>query len=282
MRTIFTSVQSGATDVDSASRPPTIEDPSNRWFVHRISGALLEPAIRIGIHPNAVSLIGLAFGAAAGVAYLQWRNPWMATLGFVLMIGWHVCDGLDGRLARATGKVSPLGRLLDGICDYATFFMVLLPMALGFSNWPATLALGLTAGAAHALQSAYFEAERESWIRRSRGVFAARQRSNAGGLIEAAYNRIESSLGNRERPVDGWLRAHPEQLPRYLAVTAPVMRWMTLLGANARTLAIWLACLAGFPVAYWLWELVGLSVIAVVLARHLRHVEAGLLSARGE
>ena len=47
------------------------------------------PAIRIGIHPNAVSLIGLGFGAMAGVAYAQWRDPWMATLGFVLMIGWH-------------------------------------------------------------------------------------------------------------------------------------------------------------------------------------------------
>jgi len=263
---------------DGTGRALSIETPTNRWFVHRISDALLAPAIRLGIHPNMVSLIGLGFGAAAGVAYVHWRDPWMATLGFVLMIGWHICDGLDGRLARATGKVTALGRLLDGVCDYATFFMVLVPIALTFDNWPMVLTFGLIAGMAHALQSAFYEGERESWTRRSRGVFVAKPRSNAGGLIERSYNRIEASLGNCERPIDHWLAAHPDRLPGYLAASVPVMRMSAILSANSRTIAIWLACMAGFPVAYWVWELVGLSLIAFVLAARLRQVEASLCS----
>ncbi|TFU06484.1 CDP-alcohol phosphatidyltransferase family protein [Polymorphobacter arshaanensis] len=258
------------------ARPPSIETPTNRWFIHRIAAALLPPAIRLGIHPNTVSLMGLAFGAGAGFAYWQWRDPWMATLGFILMIGWHICDGLDGQLARATGKVTALGRLLDGVCDYATFIMVLLPIALSFDNWPLTLTLALASGVAHALQSAYYEGERESWIRRSRGIFTVRPRSNAGGFIERSYNKIESTLGNRERPVDAWLAANPQRLPQYLAATAPVMRTMAILSANSRTVAIWTACMIGLPVTYWLWELIGLSLFAMMLAGRLRQVETAL------
>jgi phosphatidylglycerophosphate synthase len=261
-------------------RPQAIEDPSNRWLVHRIAAAVLPLAIRSGIHPNVVSLTGLGFGILAGVAYRQWHDPWMATLGFVLMVGWHICDGIDGQLARATGKTSAFGRLLDGICDYATFFAVLLPIIFTFDNWPPLLALGLTAGGAHVLQAAYFEGERESWIRRSRGVFTARARSEAGGIVEAIYNRIEAALGNRTRPIDDALAADPALLPRYLAATEVPMRRLSILGANGRTVAIWLACLAGMPWLYFIWELFGLSLIGIAMAHNLRKVEAGLCTAR--
>jgi phosphatidylglycerophosphate synthase len=268
----------GATlrDARAQGRPLEIEDPTNRLVIHRLAAALLPTAARVGLHPNAVSLAGLAFGILAGLAYRQWPNPWMATLGFGLMIGWHICDGLDGQLARATGKTSAFGRLLDGICDYATFFAVLLPIIFTFENWPPLLALGLTSGAAHVLQSAYYEGERESWIRRSRGNFAARARSRAGGPIEAVYNRIEATLGNRTRPIDAALAANPALLPAYLAATTAPVRRLSILGANGRTIAIWLACLGGMPWLYFIWELIGLTLIGTVMARNLRRIETGL------
>lgn len=261
-------------------RPKVIEDPTNRWLIHPIGAALLPVAIRLGIHPNLVSLTGLGFGILAGLAYHNWADPWMATLGFVLMIGWHICDGIDGQLARATGKTSALGRLFDGICDYATFFAVLLPIVFTFDNWPPLLAFGLTAGAAHMAQAAYFEGERESWIRRSHGVFTTRARSVAGGMFEDIYNRAEAALGNRTRPIDAALAADPALLPRYLAATEAPMRRLTILGANGRTVAIWLACLAGQPWLYFAWELFGLSLIGVLMARNLRRIEAGLCTTR--
>lgn len=262
---------------DEASvRPPVIEDPSNRFFIHRISRALLTPAIRFDIHPNTVSVLGLLCGAGAALAYWHWRDPLLATLGFVLMIGWHICDGLDGQLARATGKVSAIGRLLDGLCDYATFVMVMLALALSFDNWPPMLGLALISGALHALQSAYYESQRESWIRRSLGKFAARARSLAGGRYEQLYNVVEEWLGNHSRPIDAALRANPALLPRYLGASAPVLQKMVVLSANSRTLTIWLACIAGQPILYFYWEIFGLTLIALLLAARLRHVEAGL------
>ena len=260
------------------ARPLAIEDPTNRWLVHRLSDALLVPAIRVNLHPNTVSLMGLVFGAAAGWAYADWRDPRFATLGLMLMLGWHVCDGLDGRLARATGRASPLGRLLDGLCDYAVFFCVLLPIAFSLPDRPLMVALCVSAGAAHALQSAYFEGERTSWIRRSRGEMTAQDRSTAGGVFETFYNASERLLANRTRPIDLELRKRPQALPLYLEATAPLVRRLAVLSANSRTIAIWLACMAGHPAWFWWWELFGLTVFALALARALRRTEAQLVT----
>lgn len=257
-------------------RPPEIEDPTNLWLIHPLARALLAPAIRWGVHPNLVSIIGLVCGAFAGLAYVRWREPGFATLGLMLMLAWHVADGLDGKLARATGQATDFGRALDGWCDYLIFFFVLVPLALGLPHGTAMLALALTAGAAHAVQSALYEGERASWRRRHDGVFAATVRPFAGTPIERGYNAMERALGNRTRAIDATLARRPHLLPAYLAETAPLVRGLSLLGANSRTLAIWLACLAGRPLWYWLWELVGLSAIGFVVSRRLRAVEAGL------
>ena len=72
---------------------------------------------RLGITPNAVSLLGMAFGILAAFAYYHYRDLKWAIAGFVLMIAWHVMDGADGQLARLTNAQSELGKILDGICD---------------------------------------------------------------------------------------------------------------------------------------------------------------------
>jgi CDP-diacylglycerol---serine O-phosphatidyltransferase len=260
------------------TRPQEIEAWSNRLVVHRLSAALLPRAIALGIHPNTVTIAGLLFGLAAAAAYTRWDNPWFATLGFLLMIGWHVMDGLDGALARATGKTSAFGRLLDGIADYSTFVAVGLALAFAQDNVPLALLLALSAGAAHALQSAFYEAERETYIRRSRGVFTATVRSEAGGVFERLYNRGEEWLGNRTRPFDQQLaRTPPAQRDRLLAdwraMAAPRLMLLSPLSANGRTIAIWLACLAGSPFLYWIWELLGLTLLALAGGHWLRQAE---------
>jgi phosphatidylglycerophosphate synthase len=85
------------------ARPAMIEDPSNLWIVHPLAERLLAPALRLGIHPNSVSFAGMGFGALAGICYAHWQNPIAVLAGFALMVAWHVMDGLDGKLARASG-----------------------------------------------------------------------------------------------------------------------------------------------------------------------------------
>jgi phosphatidylglycerophosphate synthase len=256
------------------ARPAMIEDPSNLWLVHPLSDRLLAPALRLGIHPNTVSFAGMGFGALAGYFYAHWQNPLAVLAGFTLMVAWHVMDGLDGKLARASGKASPLGRLIDGLCDYMVFFLVLLPIVFSFEDWPPVLALAVASGLCHALQSAWYEGEREAWKRRARGVFHVEARPPARFWGEQLYNGIEERLGSGSRAIDTALAADPTRLDVYLDATAPHLRRLSLLSANNRTVAIAIACLAGNPKLYWYWEIFVLSGVALVLAAALRRTEA--------
>ena len=257
-----------------AARPAMIEDPSNLWLVHPLSDRLLPPALRLGIHPNSVSFAGMGFGALAGAFYWHWQQPLAVLVGFVCMVAWHVMDGLDGKLARASGKASPLGRLIDGLCDYMVFFLVLLPIVMSFDDWPSVLVLAVASAICHAVQSAWYEGEREAWKRRARGVFHTEPRPPARFWGERIYNNVETTLGGGDRAVDARLAANPALLGPYLHDTAPLLRRLSVLSANNRTVAIAIACLLGNPKLYWYWEIGVLSVLALVMARGVRAREA--------
>ena len=273
--TVFT-VPNPAAAAATAARPAMIADPSNLWLVHPLSDRLLAPALRLGIHPNTVSFAGMGFGVLAGLAYSHWQLPLAVFAGFAMMVAWHVMDGLDGKLARASGKASPLGRLIDGLCDYMVFFFVMLPIVLSFDDWQPVLALAVASGLCHALQSAWYEGEREAWKRRARGVFTVPARPPARFWGERLYNAVETRLGSGARPIDARLAADPALLDAYVDATAPRLRRLSILSANNRTVAIALACLAGDPRFYWYWEIIALSLIAVVMAAGLRRCEAAV------
>ncbi len=264
-------------NVIDPARPEAIEDPSNLWFVHPLSWRLLPPALKLGIHPNTVSFAGMGCGALAGLCYWNWREPVFVLAGFALMVCWHVLDGLDGKLARASGKASPLGRVIDGICDYLAFIFVLVPIALSFDNWPQVLSLALASGGVHAMQSIWYEAERDAWKRRAQGQFNTEPRPLAAA-IAAPYHWFENKVTGPRR-IDHALAADPSLLPAYLRAAGPLVRQLSVLSANNRTIAIALACLAGDPRYYWYWELGALSLIAALMAVRLRQREAGLATA---
>ena len=260
------------------ARPSTIEPATNRYGVHALARLMLPLAIRLGIHPNAVTLAGLTFGLCAAAAYLHWQDWRYATLGFLFMIGWHIMDGLDGKLARATGKTSAFGRLLDGIADYSSFVAVYIALAITQPQIVPALGIAIVAGAAHALQAQFYEGERATWIRRSAGQFDAVARTEAGGAFERLYNRLERALGNQSRPFDARLHeASPAERQRLIDAWQPrsarVLHLMGPLSANGRTIAIWLAAMIGNPWLFWLWEIIPLTILALVAARWLRQAE---------
>ncbi len=261
--------------VTDKARPEAIEDPSNLWFVHPLSWRLLPMALRLDIHPNTVSFAGMGCGLLAGLCYWNWQQPGYVIAGFALMVGWHILDGLDGKLARASGKASPLGRVIDGVCDYLAFIFVLVPIALSFPDWQAALSLALVSGAFHAAQSAWYEGEREAWKRRLAGNFEVAPRP-PGPAIAAPYNWAEERFNRGHRQMDAALAANPALLQPYLAATAPLIRQLSILSANNRTLAIAVACLAGNPRLYWYWEIAALTIIAVLMNHQIRNREAAI------
>lgn len=93
---------------------------------------LLDPltlaVARMGIHPAALTMLGLAFSVVAGVAYAKGRFP----LGGILLLLAGLCDMTDGPVARATGKGSSFGAFLDSSIDRYSELWVYLGLSAYF------------------------------------------------------------------------------------------------------------------------------------------------------
>ena len=84
---------------------------------------------RINVTPNAVSILSIFLGVAAGVLF-YYPNLGLNSLGMVLLIWANTYDSADGQLARMTNNYSRLGRLLDGLASNCWF--VTIYFAIGF------------------------------------------------------------------------------------------------------------------------------------------------------
>lgn len=81
---------------------------------------------KIGVSPNAVTLFGLV---GAGVSAYLFSIEFLWVGGVVLLAAGAV-DLFDGALARATGRVSKFGALLDSVVDRLSEITVLLGLLL--------------------------------------------------------------------------------------------------------------------------------------------------------
>lgn len=98
--------------------------------VNQTVGAYLARAgIRLGLHPNHVSL-GTALLGIATTTVVVLTYPYEPVLaGVVGLVGWQLSyslDCADGQIARATGQATPRGALLDLLCDFVIHVAVVL------------------------------------------------------------------------------------------------------------------------------------------------------------
>jgi CDP-diacylglycerol--serine O-phosphatidyltransferase len=260
------------------SRDRRVEDLTNLWIIHPAGRSLLPWFVAHGVSANAVSLAGLLLGTLAALAYANWQAWPCTVLGLLLSIGWLIADGLDGMIARATGTASPLGRALDGLCDHGVFALIYISLAVSIGTVEGWL-LAVSAGAAHAVQSNFYENERARYHRRCAGQPITAPAPSSNPLVQL-YDRVAGTL---DRFAGRFDRALAEQRTSdalslaYGDRAARPMRFMALLTANVRVLAIFLSCLAGRPELFWWFELLPLTFVLVVGLVWHRSVEARLI-----
>ncbi len=92
--------------------------------------AARDALIESRLTPNAISLTGLALNLLA--AGLVWQEYFF--LGGVAFIVGSVCDTLDGRYSRMSGKGSPFGAFLDSTLDRIEEGIVLTAVAAYFAT----------------------------------------------------------------------------------------------------------------------------------------------------
>jgi|SRR3989339_515970 len=81
---------------------------------------------KTGLSPNIISLFVLITGLAA--AYFIYIGSFAISIVLILFSG--IFDFLDGAVAKATGKVTKFGAMLDSIIDKTTEIAVYLAIAL--------------------------------------------------------------------------------------------------------------------------------------------------------
>jgi hypothetical protein len=263
------------------SRDRRIEDPTNLWIIHPSSRLLLPWFVSRGISANAVSIGGFVVGALAALVFSRWYLWPFACAGLLLGVAWLVADGLDGMIARATGTASPLGRFLDGLCDHGVFVLIYLSLAASIGTPDAWILAGC-AGVLHGIQSSVYEGERARFHRRCKGV-ATTGPGPAANLLVRIYDGVSHVVDPIAVRFDKALKSDPDPMQlgaAYGDLAAGPLRLMSLLSANVRLYAIFLACIAGDPRLYWWFELLPLTVILVVGICWHRAVEARLIPRR--
>jgi CDP-L-myo-inositol myo-inositolphosphotransferase len=137
------SAESGAPLTKSSDGPVSL------LINRRISARFSAPMARAGLSPNAATFIALLIGGAACAAYAT--QVWWA--GGLLLQFSSVFAGVDGEIARRTGRASRYGDFFDTVSDRLVEYASLVAITYGLAQterweewaWPlGVLALGAT------------------------------------------------------------------------------------------------------------------------------------------
>lgn len=261
-----------------------MQDVLNFRLYHPLAWKLARLLAPTPITPNMLSILGGCFVAAAAIAYAQPGWPLPALIGLLLHMTWHVVDGADGDLARMTGRSSPVGELVDGICDYAShiFLYLLLGYVLQLQIGPLAWPLVVASGASHIIQSNHYEVQRRQYQWRVYGVSwlgstGDDERTSLGGfgVLRRGYLRLASKLASGEvSRIDTALIAaenDPQRLEQLKGIiranSITLLARANLLSSNHRTIMLGVSMLAGSPGYYFAYQLVVLNFVLLASMR---------------
>ena len=270
-------------------RPRELQDPLNYYLYHPLAWQLARLLARTPLTPNVVSVLGALMVVAASLAYTQLTWPVSAALGMALHMGWHVVDGADGDLARMTGRSSPIGEMVDGLCDYLSHAVLYIVLAIWlqthggpFAGWQAW-ALVVFAGVSHAVQSNHVEVQRRQyqywvygtpWLRTSQGQIDSPVDTSWAGALVAIYLSVASGMTPHALRVDAAVAAAKGDPARLAEIAAavraespPLLLLCKFLGPNPRAIVLGLSMFAGSPLWYMLYQSLVLNALLVVSVR---------------
>lgn len=276
------------------------------WFTRPIGLVFALFWNRLGVHPNAITILSIFLGAAAGWMF-HYTDLQHNMAGVALLMSANFCDSTDGQMARLTGKKTLIGRMLDGFSGDVWFFCIYLAIVfrlwhqniLGTSHEWGILALVLAfiAGVlCHSRQSSladYYRqihlwflkgkagseldtSEKQDEVYRNlpkKGSFWARKfyfnYANYCRSQEKRTPRFQKLYKHLLRKY-GEIENMPTELKTlFLEDSRKLMPLTNILTFNVRAIAIYITCLADCTWAYLLFEITIMQLLYVYM--HRRH-----------
>lgn len=262
--------------------------------------------IRLGVHPNAITLLSIVLGAGAGFMFYH-TDLWHNVLGVLLLMLANFCDSTDGQMARLTGQKTLIGRMLDGFSGDVWFFCIYVAICLRLQGqfipfteitWGVWIwLLGVIAGVfCHSPQSSLADYYRQIHLffllgkkgseldnyAQQRAIYESLPRDKwLDRLFYFNYANYCRSQEKRtphfQKFIRSWNTAKEQQKgevmtavgARFLQGSRPLMPFTNLLTFNARAITIYITCLANCPWVYLLVEIVFFSLAYRYM--HQRH-----------
>lgn len=234
---------------DLAFKSVEIEELTDVYFF-RPTGLLIARAGQaLGLTPIGLTLVGTIIGIAGGASLYDER---LGLWAFSLIILHSIVDSADGQLARLTGKVTELGRALDGLSGYATHTAIYFAIGFGLVHRGAdrsTLIWMLVAGIFTAIHAGLYDYHRHVYIAvvaegRVPDPAAQNMRPLIGSLF-GFYLTIQRCVIGKHADVEAALvsrsvagRVRDEDRAHYRESFYPLVRGWNFLGDNTRFFAI--------------------------------------------
>lgn len=277
---------------------------TEEWFdriFNRPIGYLFALLFRkLNFSPNAVTIMSMFIGAAAGFMF-YYKDLAHNITGAVLLIIANFLDSADGQLARMTDKKTRWGRVLDGLAGDVWFFAIYLAIVLRLWNelipftkvhWSILiLIIAIFSGyICHARQcqlADYYRNIHLFFVNGKEGSElenSRKQRAELSSLPKkgnflwrvalffyANYTHSQESLTpyfqdlmniiNSERNGD-----IPEQFRLdFRKESKPMMKYANIITFNCRAFALFLCCIFNVPWVYFIIEIVVFSLLAYYL-----------------
>jgi len=244
---------------------------------------------KINVTPNAVSVLSILFGVAAGVLF-YYTDIWLNILGIALLVWANTYDSADGQLARMTGNFSQIGRILDGAASNCWFVTIYVSICLrlmpewGIAIW----LLGVVSGYCHIKQAAMAD-----YLRTFHLLFVRENKRNefedAAKLSEQTqrltwkknffeklfrlyyldYTRSQERWTPQLQALRKTMASQGDDVDifreSFRQTSKPMMKYTNILSFNTRAIALFVSLLTGFPWLYFLFELTVLNVILVYM-----------------
>ena len=212
---------------------------------------------------------------------------------FALLIVHGIIDSADGQLARLTGQVTELGRVLDGGAGYLTHAAIYLAIAAGVihrGGSGAILIWMVLAGIANAVQAQMYEYHRhdyamiavrglvprgdpakltQAWMKSLYAWYLA-----TAGRLSGLHLEVESLIA--ERSTAGVVRE--DDRARYRKFFYAPMRGWNLLGDNTRFYAIGVLVWLGRIDLFFAFVLLPMNLALIALWLWQRHADRRFLA----
>lgn len=259
---------------------------------------------KLGVHPNAITVLSIFLGIGAGYMFLH-ADLESNIYGVLLMMFANFCDSTDGQMARITGKKTLTGRMLDGFasdvwyaCCYVAIAIRLFNETIPGTDWQWGIgifalctAAGLLGHARQARLADYYRqihlffllgkdgSELDTYASQRAIYEKYRAEKNWVGCLffynYANYCKAQEAVTPQFQCLMKLLRkkyGSGENIPQKLrdevrTHSLPLMKYTNILTHNTRAIVLFISCLIDEPWIYPLFECTVLFLIYIYMHR---------------